>query len=563
MTPRNPEPDYTPPPLIDLPVFGEVPDPASERTPATTHQNLSPMGLLAAASRNPSADHTPSANHQTPPQTPILDPLPTRDHLVDDTTGTDTDSALEALHIDLGPRLDPTEIELLVEEATERDQSQRQSRQRDAEEAAAEGRSAPEFTADDELALGASICRDVVARHMDTIARSGGTVHDRTTQDALVRAVFDRLYRLGPLQPIVEAPDVENILINGDSCHVMRPDGTTLSVPSPFTSDRELVDWLQSMANRDPAGGREFAPVSPGLRLNLPGGIRLSAMNWTTQRPSVAIRLHRHKDIDLPRLVDMKVMDARLAPILQGASRSGASMVISGPMGAGKTTLLRALVAALPPETRIGTAETERELFLDELPGRAPFVVSAEILEGGGERNPVTGAKEGSFTLDDQLYEFVRQQLELVIVGEVAGKEIVALFKAMQMAKGSMTTTHAYHARGAINRLVTCAMEAGVTTQYAERQVAEHVNVIVQLDTKWINDPELGRTSRRFISEVAWVEPDYDTARPQLTTLYRGNPDGTGQFGTFPDPLRDRLIAVGLGPHEIPANELFTRTEQE
>ena len=62
---------------------------------------------------------------------------------------------------------------------------------------------------------------------------------------------------------------------------------------------------------------------------------------------------------------------------------------------------------------------------------------------------------KGATDLSAILYAFVRMQLERVIVGEVAGKEIIAMFKAMQMAKGSLSTTHADDAKGAINRLVT------------------------------------------------------------------------------------------------------------
>jgi len=560
MSSRNPDrDDHVHPPLAGLPVFGDVPDSASELNGAPAEPARSPMGVLAAASRASSTAPEHSAVPQ-PPQAPTL--MAAEKEPPDEET-TEEDSTLESLHIDLGPRLDPLEVELLVEDATERDQAHRLSRQREASEAAAEGRAAPEFTADDELALGASICSDVVARHMDTIARSGGKVHDRKTQEALVRAVFDHLYRLGPLQPIVEAPDVENILINGKHCTIMRPDMSIVEIRSPFSSNQELVAWLQNVANRDPAGGREFAPVSPGLRLNLPGGIRLAALHWTTQEPAVAIRLHRHKDIDLERLVDMGVMDARLAPILTAAARGGATTVISGPMGVGKTTLLRALVAALPVQTRIGTAETERELFLHEMPGRAPHVISAEVIQGGGEVNPVTGLKEGSYSLDDILYEFVRHQLELVIVGEVAGIEVLALFKAMQMTKGSLTTTHAFNPRKAIHRLATLAMGAGVSEAYGERVVAEHVNLIIQLNTDWEVVTAEHRIGRRYISEVAWVEPDADTARPRLTTVYKGRPGGAGRFGTFPPELRDRLASVGLGSNDIPPNELFTRSEQE
>lgn len=460
--------------------------------------------------------------------------------------------------------LDQVLVGMLKQKASEVLTSRQRARDERASAARRQNDPLPVFTQDDREVEGADIAQKTVDAYVQEIKNLGRALPSISEQQRLVKALFDELFRLGPLQPLIELPDVENILINGDEVQIMRPDGSTYQVKSPFGGDQELIDWLQNMASRSGGGGRVFAPTSPGLRLNLPGGIRLSALAWTTNAPSVAIRLHRHKDIDLPRLTSLGVMDPRLEPLLAGMVRSDISIVISGPMGSGKTTLLRALVAALPIETRIGVAETERELFLEELAGRAPFVVSSEVIEGGGERNPVTGQREGSFSLDDQLYEYVRQQLERVIVGEVAGKEIIALFKAMQMAKGALTTTHADTARGAINRLVTCAMEVGVTHEYAERQVAEHVDLIVQLDTRWTYDQGTGeRRSHRFIKSVDWVESDSDDARPKLTHVYEGGPDGDGLFGTFPQPLRERLAGVGISAGQIPANQLTTRQPAE
>ena len=123
------------------------------------------------------------------------------------------------------------------------------------------------------------------------------------------------------------------------------------------------------------------------------------------------------------------------------------------------------------------------------MPGRKGFVVPAEVINGGGERDSTTNEFKGGTDLSAILYAFVRMHLERVIVGEVAGKEIIAMFKAMQMAKGSLSTTHADDAKGAINRLVTVALEAGVTERYAIRQVAAHINLIIQLDTSYsVND---------------------------------------------------------------------------
>ena len=58
------------------------------------------------------------------------------------------------------------------------------------------------------------------------------------------------------------------------------------------------------------------------------------------------------------------------------------------------------------------------------------------------------------------------------------------MFKAMQAGAGSLSTTHAHDARAAIERLVTCALEAGphVTQEYAYLQIASHIDLIVQIE---------------------------------------------------------------------------------
>lgn len=553
----------TEPRLTDLAMFsGPLPsdhtatDPATDQTPAP--DGPGGMGALAAAARAHTPPRQTSRPVPSPSQPPLPPTLPQPPLPPEVAPPADEEAALN--EVDRMGELDQVLVGMLKQKASEVLTSRQRARDERASAARRQNDPLPVFTQEDREVEGADIAQKTVDAYVQEIKNFGRALPSISEQQRLVKALFDELFRLGPLQPLIELPDVENILINGDEVQIMRPDGSTYQVKSPFGGDQELIDWLQNMASRSGGGGRVFAPTSPGLRLNLPGGIRLSALAWTTNAPSVAIRLHRHKDIDLPRLTSLGVMDPRLEPLLAGMVRSDISIVISGPMGSGKTTLLRALVAALPIETRIGVAETERELFLEELAGRAPFVVSSEVIEGGGERNPVTGQREGSFSLDDQLYEYVRQQLERVIVGEVAGKEIIALFKAMQMAKGALTTTHADTARGAINRLVTCAMEVGVTHEYAERQVAEHVDLIVQLDTRWTYDQGTGeRRSHRFIKSVDWVESDSDDARPKLTHVYEGGPDGDGLFGTFPQPLRERLAGVGISSGQIPANQLTTR----
>ncbi len=219
--------------------------------------------------------------------------------------------------------------------------------------------------------------------------------------------------------------------------------------------------------------------------MTLDGGARLAATAWITPRPVVVIRRHRLRQVRLAELVQRQMLSPLAAGVLAAAIRARRSVVVSGPQGAGKTTMVRALAEELPAWERIGTFETEYELLLHELPSRLkPRWPPAR--RGPARASAASdGRQAGEITLDDCLYDSFRFNLDRQIVGEVRGREVLAMVKAMQSGTGSISTTHAKNARmGAIEKLITCALEAGpqVTLDYAERVVAEHIDLIVQVE---------------------------------------------------------------------------------
>lgn len=400
----------------------------------------------------------------------------------------------------------------------------------------------------DEQSAAARIAADLVAGHAADTMAAGHPTLTRHEQAALARAVLDSLLGLGRLQPLVDDPMVENIEVTGtDPVVLVLADGRIERAAPVADTDDELIELLQHIGARATGGARPFSHAHPQLHLELPGGARLAAAAWVTRRPAVVIRLHRLSSVTLAELVERGSMDPTVASLLAAAVRARASIVLSGAQGVGKTTLLRALAAELDPWERIGTLETERELHLHTT-GRHHRLVEFEARPGSGERTP-DGAMAGEITLGDLTYGSFRFNLERFIVGEVRGWEVLAMFRAMQSGAGSMSTTHATSARAAIERLVTCAMEAGahITSDYAYRQVAAHIDLIVQLgmaQTGPATDPERSR----FVTEVIAVEPGEDQ-RPATTTLWRRDPrTGRGHPGVLPGHLLDRLLPVGFDP---------------
>ncbi|HSN11280.1 MAG TPA: ATPase, T2SS/T4P/T4SS family, partial [Propionibacteriaceae bacterium] len=181
------------------------------------------------------------------------------------------------------------------------------------------------------------------------------------------------------------------------------------------------------------------------------------------------------------------------------------------------------------------------ELHLHELKERHPIVHAWEARPGGEMQ--ANGRRAGEFTVDDALYDSFRFNLSRQIVGEVRGKEVLAMLEAMQAGTGSLSTTHAESAESAVSRLVTCAMKAGphVTYEYAVRAIAAAVDVIVHVDVRTEAGRDGSFAKRRWTSEIAVLDPGERERGYALSSLFRCRPGST------------RLRAVGGLPHEYRA----------
>jgi Flp pilus assembly CpaF family ATPase len=387
--------------------------------------------------------------------------------------------------------------------------------------------------------LGRTIVLDLLEATVADQVNSGSSTLPMPEQDALARAVFDSLFRLGRLQPLVDDDRVENIIITGhDRVLLELIDGSLIEGPPVADSDEELIDFLVFLASRSEVNARGFSEAQPRLHLRLDGGSRLAAAAWVTPRPSVVIRRHRLMEVTLDDLVAREMLTPVAASFLRAAVKARKSIVVSGSQGAGKTTLVRALCAEIDPWEAIGTFETEYELHLHELGERHRIVHPWEARPGSGERGP-DGRAAGEFTLDEALVDSFRFNLSRQIVGEVRGREIWAMIKAMESGTGSISTTHASDAVAAIRKLVTCAMEAGphVTHSLATSKLAATIDVIIHLDlrTETVN----GRsTRRRQVAEIIAIDPGEREPGYATTHVFAPDSDGMAVPAVLPDEYR-------------------------
>lgn len=354
--------------------------------------------------------------------------------------------------------------------------------------------------------------RDLIAEAVDAHVAERFAIERQATawspvaRERTAAAVHDALFGLGRLQAFADDPTVESIDVYGfDNVRVSRVDGSRTHEASIAATDEELTADIAFLAERHGDGADAFSAESPLLDLELPGGSRLAAVHPpVSPRPKLVVRVHRFHDVRLDDLVrGEQSLSRRAGDFLRAAVAADVNIVVAGAPGAGKTTLLRALADCIPLEREIVTVETERELHLDRLAARRRVVTALQSRRGTGAVSP-DGRRSGEVTVADLLTEALRLDAERIVLGELRGPEIDAVFQAVRAGVGVLSTIQANSPDDAIERLAALVLAArDASESYAYRQVGLHIGLVVQVRRERDDD---GR-QRRVVSHIAEVRP--------------------------------------------------------
>lgn len=329
----------------------------------------------------------------------------------------------------------------------------------------------------------AFIARAEIRRHNDfALARGVDVIDDEA---ASAREILSRVSGYGPLQALLDDPDVEEIWINApDRIHFARH-GRSERAPLVL-SETAVRDLVERMLH---ATGRRVDLSQPFVDASLPDGSRLHVVipDITRRHWAVNIRKFLTHYRTLDDLVRSGSLTAGAAGVLRDAMRRGASVIVSGATHAGKTTLLGALVAASPSEHRVVTVEETFELAVRvhdivALQGRQPS------LEGTGE-----------VSLRRLVKEALRMRPDRLVVGEVRGEEALDLILALNTGVPGAATIHANSAPEALRKLSALPLLAGrnIDHGFLLPAIADSVDLVVHCE----RDAE----GRRRVAEI--IEP--------------------------------------------------------
>jgi pilus assembly protein CpaF len=344
-------------------------------------------------------------------------------------------------------------------------------------------------------------------------------------RELLVRQVVDEIFGLGPLETLMQDPDVADILVNTYDQVFVERHGKLTSTDVRFQNDRHLLQVIDRIVS---AVGRRIDDSSPMVDARLPDGSRVNAIipPLAIDGPHLSIRKFKRDALSGEDLMRMDSVTQPMLEVLTGIVRARLNILISGGTGAGKTTLLNVLSSYIPTDERIVTIEDSAELQL-----RQPHVVRLET------RSPnIEG--QGAVTQRMLLINALRMRPDRIVMGEVRGAEAVDMLQAMNTGHdGSLTTLHANTPRDALSRLETMISMANLNLpdKAMRQQIASAINVVIQVT-------RLSDGSRKLItvSEIVGMEGDVIT----MQDIFTFERQGVGEDGR----VLGRFRATGLRP---------------
>lgn len=343
--------------------------------------------------------------------------------------------------------------------------------------------------------------------------------------------VLNDLLGFGPIQPLLDDPDVSEIMVNGPKKVFIEKKGQLTKSEITFDDDDHVLRIIDRIIL---PLGRRVDFDSPTVDARLPDGSRVNAVvrPVSIDGPSITIRKFRKDKLKVEDLIAFGSLTSQMAEFLEACVKARFNIVISGGTGSGKTTLLNVVSGFIPEGERIVTIEDAAELQLQQ-----DHVMRMET-------KPANADGLHAVTIRELVKNSLRMRPDRIVVGEVRGGEALDMLQAMNTGHdGSLTTVHSNSPRDAISRLETLVLMAGMDLplKVVRQQISSAVDLIVQ-QTR-LKD---GRRKVTAVTEVAGMEGDIVV----LSDIFKFN-----QTGVQDGKVLGEIQPTGIRPNFTPRLE--------
>lgn len=327
---------------------------------------------------------------------------------------------------------------------------------------------------------------EILEQHEPWIPATGRSVY-------VERLVHD-LVGFGAIQPLIDDPDITEIMVNrSDDIWVEKRGRLQRETSMKFRDDEAVRQLAERIAL---PLRRRIDDRHPILDARLPDGSRVCA---TLSPPAldgcvITIRKFNRRIMGVEGLLQSGTLSPEVHTFLQRCVEARCNILVAGGTSCGKTTVLNGLSSMIPPDERVITIEDAAELQLQQ-----EHVLRYETRQGNAEG-------KGAITIRDLVRTSLRLRPDRIIVGEVRGAEALDMIQANNTGHdGGFSTLHANSARDALSRLETLVLlaDSGLPLRAIRQQVASAFDLLISCIR--LKD---GRRRLGEIVEVAGIEGD-------------------------------------------------------
>ncbi len=379
------------------------------------------------------------------------------------------------------------------------------------------------------------MARQVIRPYLETVLEQEGIIATRRDRERLLDMVAADIVGYGPIQPLLDDPEISEVMVNGPHQVYVERKGKLLKTPVRFVDDEHVMRIIERIVAPI---GRRVDEASPMVDARLPDGSRVNVIipPLSLNGPCITIRKFFRRRLTMEDLIRFGSVTPEFAVFAEAVVKARLNIIVSGGTGSGKTTLLNILSGYIPNDERIVTIEDAAELQLQQ-----EHVVRLEA-------RPPNIEGKGAIRIRDLVINALRMRPDRIVVGEVRGGEALDMLQAMNTGHdGSLTTLHSNGPRDTLARLETMVLMAGMDLplRAIRQQIASAVDLIIHVS-------RLRDGSRKVVAvtEVLGMEGDTILLQDIFKFEIEGFEEGKVLGQLRPTGIRPRLVER-LAEHNI------------
>ncbi|MCR4442773.1 MAG: ATPase, T2SS/T4P/T4SS family [Peptococcaceae bacterium] len=310
--------------------------------------------------------------------------------------------------------------------------------------------------------------REYINLMTDCFLDTGPYLVEGMTREELVRKLFQDMYGLGPIEPLIDDPEIQEVNVNGYNNIWYEKNGLKRRAEGiQFASDEKLkqvidrclpdkeVNRLATFAQSNFDNSRIYIGIPPVARVPYLNYRKFSVFTASEEQYLATGTITKEALEILKLLVGHR-----------------ANITIIGPQNAGKTTLLCFLTDYYPRHFRIGVLESP------------DFETTIERRRPEGNVFSLKADEKLGVTELDIFKHALRFSADVLIIPEARGAEMEEVLKAQRRGnRGSMTTAHSISPANLVDDMVLMITESGKQYQLdlLKMMVARSLDIVIAM----------------------------------------------------------------------------------